>query len=152
VLAAKAGAVGAVAFATGLPTAAGAFAATQRILSARHIDVAASAPGVPRGLLAAGLFLCLMALVGLGVGGMVRNSAGTVAVLFGLVFVVPLVARALPSPWDTRIEPYLISELGQQMSALRPGSLSPGVAALVCLAYAATALGLAGVLIVRRDA
>ena len=154
VLVAKAAAVGAVSFVVGALTAVVAFAGAQRILSARHVDVAISAPGVPRCLLAAALFLCLVALVGLGVGAVVRHSAGAVAILFSLVFVAPLVVQALPSPWDTRIEPYLISELGQQMSALRPaaGTLSPGVASAVCVAYAAVALGLAGLLVARRDA
>jgi hypothetical protein len=62
------------------------------------------------------------------------------------------VAPALPAPWDTRIEPYLLPNLGQQMYTLEPGTLSAGAATGWCAAYAAVALGLAAVLIARRDA
>jgi ABC-2 type transport system permease protein len=152
VLAAKAVAAGVVAFAVGEAAALGAFAGAQPILADRHLDVAIFDPGVPRALLGAGAFLGLMALVGLGLTAIIRHSAGAIAVLFGLVFVAPLVLPALPAPWDTRIEPYLLPNLGQQMYALEPGTLSAGVAAGWCAVYAAVALGLAAVLVARRDA
>jgi hypothetical protein len=152
VLAAKAVAAGVVAFLVGEVAALGAFAGARPILATRYLDVAIVDPGVPRALLAAGVFLGLVALVGLGLGAIIRHTAGTVAVLFGLVFVAPLVVRALPAPWDTRVEPYLLPSLGHQMYALEPGTLSPGVATGWCAVYAAVALGLAAVLIARRDA
>jgi ABC-2 type transport system permease protein len=152
VLAAKAATTGLVAFAVGEAAAVGAFAGAQPILAGRRLDAAIVDPGVPRALLGAGVFLGLVALIGLGLAAIIRHSAGAIAVLFGLVFVVPLVLPALPAPWDTRIEPYLLPNLGQQMYALAPGALSPGVAAGWCAGYAAVALGLAAVLIARRDA
>ncbi|HEX6472660.1 MAG TPA: hypothetical protein VF069_26455 [Streptosporangiaceae bacterium] len=79
-------------------------------------------------MLAAGLFLGFVALIGLGVGMIARHSAGAVAVLFGLLFIAPLVVDALPTPWDRRIEPYLSSQLGAEMSALRHETLSPAAA------------------------
>jgi hypothetical protein len=151
VLGAKAAAVGATAFAVGGLTAAAAFAVAQRILAERNLDAAFTDPGVPRGLLGAGLFMCVIALIGLGLGAIIRHSAGAVAGLFSLVFIAPLAASALPAPWDTRIEPYLISELGQQMSALRPADLTPGTASVAAVGYAVVTLAVAGLLIARRD-
>jgi ABC-2 type transport system permease protein len=152
VLAAKAVAVGVVAFAVGEVAALGAFAVARPILAGRHLDVAITDPGVPRALLGAGVFLSLMALIGLGLGAIIRHTAGTTAVLFGLVFVAPQAVGALPAPWDARVDPYLPPNLGRQIYALKPGTLSPGVATGWCAVYAAVALGLAAVLIARRDA
>jgi ABC-2 type transport system permease protein len=152
VLAGKVAAVAAAAIAVGLLTVTAAFAVGQAILSERNIHMTLSDPGVLRGLLAAGLFLGLMAVFGLGVAVMTRNTAGAVAVLFSLLFVAPLAVGALPAPWDERVYPYLLSELGQQMYGLQPAELSPGTAAIACAAYAAAALGLAGLLLTRRDA
>ncbi|HZB30554.1 MAG TPA: ABC transporter permease [Streptosporangiaceae bacterium] len=152
VLAAKAVAAGMAAFVVGEAAALGAFAAARPILADRRLDVGIGDPGVPRALLGAGAFLGLVALVGLGLTAIIRHTAGGIAVLFGLVFVAPWVVPALPAPWDARVEPYLLTSLGQQMYALEPGALSPGAAAGWCAAYAAVALGLATVLISRRDA
>jgi ABC-2 type transport system permease protein len=152
VLVAKAVAAGAVALVVGEVAALGAFAAARPILASRHLAAGIFDPGVPRALLAAGAFLGLVALVGLGLGAIIRHTAGAVAVLFTMVFVAPQAVGALPAPWDTRVEPYLLPNLGQQMYGLRPGTLSPGIATCWCAAYAAVALGLAAVLIARRDA
>ncbi|HEU5159978.1 MAG TPA: ABC transporter permease [Streptosporangiaceae bacterium] len=152
VLTAKMVAAGAVAFAVGELTAFAAFGAAQPIMAGRDLDMAVYAPGVPRALLAAGAFAVIVALIGLGLGAITRHTAGAVAGLFGLVFVAPLVTQALSEPWESRVEPYLLPNLGQQMYALRPEPLPAGVAAGWCAVYAAVALGLAAVLIVRRDA
>jgi ABC-2 type transport system permease protein len=152
VLTAKTATVAAAAIAVGLLSVAAAFAVGQTILAERHINVTLSDPGVLRGLLGAVAFLGLFALFGLGVAAITRHTAGAVGVLFSVLYIVPLAAKALPKPWDERVDPYLISELGQQMYGLQPAELSPGTATITCAAYAAVALGLAGVLMARRDA
>lgn len=152
VLAAKTIVSGAVAFAAGEVAALGAFAGTRPILAGRHLDVGFTDPGVPRALLASGVFLGLVALIGLGLGAAIRHTAGAVATLFGLFFIAPYAIQALPAPWDARVEPYLLTNLGPQMYALKPGSMSPGVATAWSAVYAAVALGLAAILIARRDA
>jgi hypothetical protein len=49
---------------------------------------------------------------------------------------------------------YMLDNAGQQMSALHggPGYFSPGVSLIICLAYAAAAIGAAAIVITRRDA
>ncbi|HYY81972.1 MAG TPA: ABC transporter permease [Actinomycetes bacterium] len=153
VLAAKAAVVGSVALLGGGLIAAAAFLTGQRVLAARGLGIGLWHPGVPRGLLAAGFFLCVMGLLGLGAGAVVRHTAGAVAVLFVLVFIVPAVADALPSPWDARVGAWTLTGAGRQMVALVPtgGHLGPGASALVCAGYAAAALLAAGLLVTRRD-
>jgi len=103
---------------------------------------------------AGGLYLAVITVVGLGLGAIIRHSAGAIAALFGLVFLIPQVIHVMPAPWDARIGKYMLDNAGQQMTALHgaPGFFSPGLSLLVCLAYPAAALATAGFLITRRDA
>jgi ABC-2 type transport system permease protein len=154
VLAAKAAVAGVVTLAAGELIAFATFFIGQQPLSAKHLDASLSDPGVLRGVLAAGLYLAVITLIGLGFGAIIRHTAGAIAALFGLVFLIPQVIHVMPAPWDVRIGKYMLDNAGQQMSALHgaPGYFSPGASLLVCLAYAAAALAAAAFLITRRDA
>ena len=154
VLAAKAAVAGVVTLAAGELIAFAAFYTGQWTLSAKHLNVTLADPRVLRGVLAAGLYLAVVTLVGLGLGAIIRHTAGATAALFGLVFLIPQVIHAMPAPWDTRIGKSMLDNAGQQITALHgaPGYFSPGASLLVCLAYAAVALGAAAFLITRRDA
>ena len=154
VLGAKAAVAGALTLAAGELIAFAAFYTGQQALSAKHLNAALSAPGVLRGVLAAGLYLAIITLVGLGLGSVIRHTAGAIAALFALVFLIPQVIHAMPAPWATRIGQYMLDNAGQQMTALHgaPGYLPPGPSLIVCLAYAAAALAAAAIVITRRDA
>jgi hypothetical protein len=69
----------------------------QSMLSRSGLDVGITDPKVLRAVISSGLFLCVVALVGLGLGAIVRHSAGALAVLFGVLFVSYAFARALES-------------------------------------------------------
>jgi ABC-2 type transport system permease protein len=154
VLAAKAAVAGVVTLAAGELIAFAAFYTGQQALSAKHLNATLSDPGVLRGVLAAGLYLAVITLLGLGLGTIIRHTAGAIAALFALVFLIPQVIHAMPAPWDTSIGKYMLDNAGQQMTALHgaPGYFSPGASLIVCLAYAAAALGAAAIVITRRDA
>src|SRR5581483_9527815 len=77
-----------------------AFFVSQAILSGRHIDIAFTAPGVPRAVLGAALYLTVIGLFGLGLGAIVRNTAGGIATFAGLMFVLPPLMNVLPSSWN----------------------------------------------------
>ena len=57
----------------------------QAILSGQHINIALSHPGVLRSLIGAALFLTVMGLFGLGLGAIVRHTAGGIALLAAIV-------------------------------------------------------------------
>jgi hypothetical protein len=154
VLAGKAAVTGAVTLAAGELIAFATFFTGQWVLSGQHLDVTLADPGVLRGVLAAGFYLAVMALVGLGLGSIIRHTAGAITALFGLVFLLPTVVHALPAPWDLRIGKYMLDNAAQQMIAQHPapGYFSPGTSFLICLAYVAAALAAAAFLITRRDA
>lgn len=154
VLAAKAAVAGSLTLAAGELIAFATFYTGQWALSAKHLNATLADPGVLRGVFAAGLYLALITLVGLGLGAIIRHTAGAIAALFGVVFLIPQVIHVMPAPWDTQIGKYMLDNAGQQMSALHggPGYFPPGLSFLICLAYAAAALAAAAILITRRDA
>ena len=45
------------------------------------------------------LFVTIVALIAFGVGSIVRHTAGTIAIVIALMFIVPIVEIALPSNW-----------------------------------------------------
>jgi ABC-type transport system involved in multi-copper enzyme maturation permease subunit len=154
VLAAKATTFTAVTVVVGLVSSFAAFSLGQAILSGRHIEAHIGQPGVLRSIIGAGLYLAVLGLLSLGIGAIIRHSAGAMAALFGLLFVLPGVVSVLPSSWVNTIGPYLPSSAGQAIFETAPGVhlLSPWTGFLVFCLYAAVALGVAAITLVRRDA
>jgi ABC-2 type transport system permease protein len=144
---------GAVAFTVSLPAILIVFFAGQSILSGRHIDIGISHPGVLRALFGAALFLTVMGLFGLGIGAIIRNTAGAIAALAGIVFVLPPIVGLLPLSIANSIEPYLPSKAGDAVWTINPdpNTLAPWAGFGLFCAYAAVAIVVAAVLMRRRD-
>ena len=94
---AKAVVVGAVSLVLGESIAFVAFAAGQAVLSGAHLGVGLADPGVLRAVSGAGLYLSVVALVGLGLGALLRHSAAAITAMFGVVFLAYAVGRVLES-------------------------------------------------------
>ena len=92
VLGAKAAVTGTAALLAGELLAFASFFLTQAILSGRHRGLSLAQPGVPGAVLAAGLVLAACALVGLGLGAIVRHTAGAIAATVAVIYL--LAARA----------------------------------------------------------
>jgi ABC-type transport system involved in multi-copper enzyme maturation permease subunit len=154
VLAAKVILFGAVSLVVATVSSFVAFAIGQSILSSKHLNVALSDPGVFRAVCGAAAYLVFIGLFGLGLGTILRRTAGAIATLFGFILVLPLLAQALPSPWNTDVSKLLPGEAGIAMFTVRPDAdfLSPGKGALVCLIWLLSTYILATVLLSRRDA
>lgn len=153
VLWAKAAVFAAVTFAVSLPAVLIVFFAGQSILSSRHIQIAFSHPGVARSVIGAALFLTVMGVFGLGIGAIVRHTAGGIVTLVGIVFVLPPILGLLPSSWSNAINPYLPSTAADALWTITPDAhtLSPWAGFAVFCGYAAASLAIAGVLLMRRD-
>jgi ABC-2 type transport system permease protein len=153
VLAAKAAVLGAVTLAVGELASFIAFFLIQAILSSHHAGVSLSHPGVPGAVLAEGSLLCVCALMGLGVGTMIRHTAGGIAAVIGLIF-LPVILGLLPPPWNTRVDRFTLFYAAYQAVTLRPQSnlLSPGLSMLVIIAWPAATLLAAAIMITRRSA
>ncbi len=153
-LGAKAVVFGAVALVVSMVSVFVAFFVGQAVLDGKHLGVSLGDAHVLRAVLGAGVYLTIVGLLGLALGAIVRRTAGAIATLFAVVLVLPLLTRALPSPWDTDIGKFLPAELGAALFNVRPDSslLSPGTALVVALAWLVVAYTIAAVLITRRDA
>lgn len=153
VLAAKAAVVGALTLVAGEVAAFASFALVQAVLSGQHQGVSLSHPGVPGAVLAAGLLLAVVATMGLGLGAIVRHTAGGIAALVGLIF-LPAILGVLPAPWGARVGRFTLLDAARQVTALHPATdlLAPAPSLLVLLAWPALTLLAAALIITRRDA
>jgi ABC-type transport system involved in multi-copper enzyme maturation permease subunit len=153
VLAAKGVVFAAVTLVVGVASCFAAFFVGQAILSGQGIQAHIGDPGVLRAVAGAGVYLAVLGLLALGLGTLIRHSAGAISALFGVLFVLPVLVAALPSSWSNPISRYLPSNAGQAIyRTARSGStLSPWVGLAVFGLYAAVALGAAAIVLRRRD-
>jgi ABC-2 type transport system permease protein len=154
VLWAKTGVFAVVAFVLALPSVLIAFFASQAILSRHHIlQISFSDPGVARSVIGGAVYLMLVGIFALGIGSIVRNTAGGIATFAGIFFVIPPLMLILPASWNDAVSKYLPSEAGRQMFSLThdSNSLAPWPGALLFVGYCALTIAIAAVLLVRRD-
>jgi ABC-2 type transport system permease protein len=155
VLAAKAAVVAAVTLVAGEILAFAAFAAGEAVLKSPAPHATLAQPGVLRAVLMAGAYPALIGLIGLGLGALIRHTAGAICAVVGVLFVLPLILVPLGTSIQNaagQYMPMLIAE--NSLSAVKPvpHSLSPGVGfGLLCL-YAAAALAAGCWALARRDA
>src|SRR5213076_2817371 len=154
VLWAKTVVFGVVTFLLVLPSVLIAFFASQAILSRHHIlQISFSDPGVARSVIGGAVYVLLVGIFALGIGAIIRNTAGGIATFAGIFFVIPPLMNILPTSWNNAISKYLPSEAGRQIFSLTHGddSLSPWPGGLLFVGYCALVLAIAAVLLVRRD-
>jgi hypothetical protein len=115
--------------------------------------VSLSRSGVPGAVLADGLLMFVVATMGVGLGAIVRHTAGGIAALVGLI-ILPSILGLLPSPWGARVGRFTLLDAARQVTALHPATdlYAPALSLLVLLAWPALTLLAAALLITRRDA
>lgn len=153
ILWAKALVFGTVVLVMALPTIFIVFFIGQGILSGQHINISISHPGVLRALFGASLFLTVMGLFGLGLGAIMRSTAGGIVLLMAIMFILSPIISLLPSSISDSINPYLPSNAGGAVWTINPdpNTLHPWVGLALFAGYAALAIAIAAVLLVRRD-
>jgi ABC-2 type transport system permease protein len=153
-LAAKAAVFAAVALVLGEATSFIAFFAGSGALRHGIAVPTLSQPGALRAVLLTGASFCLIGLLGMGLGAIIRHTAAAVAVMVGGVYVA---VQALAA-FAHQLLPYLpIPIVANSLSTTQPvrgdvHALSPWAGlGLLCL-YAAVLLAAGGWLLCRRDA
>lgn len=131
-----------------------AFFVGQAIFASKNLQASIGDPGVLRAVLGGGFYLAVIGVFGLGLGAIVRRTAGAIAVLVAVVLILPIIVGFLPSPWGDDISKYLPGPAGNALFHLRAqtASLSPRVGLVVFCAYAVAAVVVGWVLVRRRDA
>ena len=95
-------------------------------------------------MIGAGLYLAVLGLLALGLGTLIRRTAGAIAAVVGLVLILPVLVQGLPPAWQARVTNYLPSVAGQAIIGrskfVPPGRLLPPSAGfgLFCAYTAAT--------------
>jgi len=155
VLAAKAIVFAVPVFAVSLVATLAGFFLGQWAQSSTHAEASLSTPGAGRAIVGAAIYLTLIGVLGVGLGFIIRNTAGAIATLFGVVLVAPLLAQALPSPYDTDVSKYLPLNFGQRVIQTvdpEPNRLGPWVGIGVLAAYVVVALAAGAAMLSSRDA
>ena len=153
VLAAKVAVFGAVTLAATTTACFIAFYIGQAILSAKDIGVSIGTPNALRTVVGTGLYLTILGLLSLGLGALLRKTAGAISAVVGILFVLPVLASFLPSSLEG-IQKYLPSNAGQIIVGGAGGedTLTPWVGLGVFFLYAVAALAAAAFTLVHRDA
>jgi ABC-2 type transport system permease protein len=123
-------------------------------LDGEKIALSLGDDGVLRSLAGAGLYLALVAVAGVALGMLLRSSAGAIAVLVGVLLILPGLASLLPdSVYDT-VNPYFPSNAGSAMYALHQSSdaLSAGAGLAVFAGWVALTLAGAAWRLTKSDA
>ena len=153
-LAAKAAAAGGAALAAGEVLAFGLFFLTQALQSAHHRGgLSIAHPGVPGAVAAAGCLLPACVLTGLGLGAIVRHTAGAIAATVGVIYLLAALCLLLPSPWKEDIGRFTLPFAAYQVVSLRPqpNLLGPAASVVVLIAWPVVILAAAAIVISRRD-
>ncbi|HEV2638362.1 MAG TPA: ABC transporter permease subunit [Actinocrinis sp.] len=153
-LSAKAAVLAVVAAVCGLIVAWGSYLGSEPLWSAKGIRFDLNANGNLRAVFGAALGLMLVSLFGFAVGALVRHTAGSVAIVVGMYFVVPIITSFLPDTWGKDVNKLMPSNAAHSMVLTYhdPGSLTPLNGLLVLLLWIVVPLGVAFVLFKRRDA
>lgn len=159
VLTAKSLIVGALGLVVGTVAVFGTYLVTRGVLGDRFSGAYATPFGdrLPL-LIALSLTVPLFALLGVGFGALLRSSAGAIALIVGLVYVVPMIIGHVPEPWSERLGSLMIGALPREITgdiittSVYGSLLPPTAAAAVMVAYAAVPLLAATWLVRRRDA
>jgi ABC-2 type transport system permease protein len=155
VLAAKAAVLGALTLTAGEILSFAAFFAGQALLKAPAPQATLGQPGVLRAVLMGGAYPALIALIGLGLGSIIRHTAGAICAVVGVVFVLPLLTVPMGASVADAVQKFLPMEMAENtLTAVKPVAhqLSPGIAFGLLCCYALTVLVAGGWALARRDA
>lgn len=131
------------------------FLVVQTIVTQHHVQHSLFSAGALRTVVGAALFLTVLSALCLGLGAVLRNTAGGIAAFVGLLFVLPGISAILPSSVDNAVSPYLPLNAGTTVANHtfdNPHHLAVWTGFALFCGYAALAIIGAAVTIRRRDA
>jgi ABC-2 type transport system permease protein len=111
-------------------------------------------PGVLRAVIGAGLYLTLLGLMGAGIGMLVRATAGGIAIVVAMVFIVPIILAFIPGQIGNDFQKYWPTVAGAQIFRVSSASnsMAPWSGFTVLAVFVAAVLIGAGYVLNRRDA
>jgi ABC-2 type transport system permease protein len=104
---AKAVAFAVVALVIAVPTSLASFFIGQWLLASTHVAATLTQPAALRAVTLAAVYVVLAGLFSFGLAATLRSSAGAIVAVFGLLFLLPELARALPAAWYAHVVRWL---------------------------------------------
>lgn len=155
ILAAKSIVVAAVSLATGLVVTLLCYLGGAAVVGDRHGAIRAwesFGDAVPT-IAANTATMGVLGLVGVGLGLVMRATAGALVTLTAVLFIAPIAVQFFPQKWSHRVHDTLLSELPGQLAGSRLDPLySRWGAAAVMAAYVVAVVGAGWIVLRRRDA
>lgn len=160
VLACKVAVFTAVAVVTSEVLTFAAFLIGQQLLRGSTPYATLGQPGVLRAVAGTGLVLTVIGLFALGLGTIIRHTAGAISAFVGLLLVLPLVLQAFPASFNRPLLRYMPLVIAEHMAATKSllsdfggaATFTPWTGFAVLCVYAAITLVVGGVLLTKRDA
>ena len=155
--AAKAAVLTAVVLAVAMVTSFAAFFIGQYLLRGTHMAATLGQPGVLRAVLATGLYIAVSGLFSFGLGAILRSTAGALTTAYGLLFLLPQLAKAMPSTWYADLARWLpggdvVNAITSTQKQLPQHLFSAWGEFGVFAGYTAIVLAAGALLLRRRDA
>jgi len=145
-----------VAFVVGLISFAASWAVAVPILTSKGYTGDLFSADTLWAILGAGAYLGLVAVFALGVGAILKSTAGGIAGALGVLLVLPIIAGLVSgltrTQWVADAEHYLISNAGSGMAGVTNGTLEPWANVVTVLVWAVVAFVAGSLLLQRRDA
>jgi ABC-2 type transport system permease protein len=120
-----------------------------------HVPVSLGGSNIARAVAGAGLYLAVLGLFSMAIGGLVRHTAGAIAGVIAFVIVLEPLSQLIPGTWGNHIHDYLPTAAGRLVYVVKPvtGQVLPawGGFAVFCAWTAALLIGCA-ILLDLRDA
>jgi ABC-2 type transport system permease protein len=152
-LGAKVAVIGAISLVVGEILSFSCFFTGRAILSGRTPVASLGQPGVLRALLLSGAFLALLGMFGLGLGVIIRSTAGAIAAYVGIVFLLPVLLQPLNAHGNPgRFAPVAILANSVAAVVRQTGQLSWSTGMLFMVLYSGVAVGIGSLFLFRRDA
>ena len=150
VMGAKAGVTAAFVFPVALLGVVLSFGVGQRVFTGKHLQASFGSPGVLQALVFAALGVSLVAIIGVGLGGLIRHTAGATTALVLVIVGGTMVGQFLPAG----LRQYLPGTALEAAVTVHwsAGLLKPDTAIIVLGAYAGIALVAASLRVTNRDA
>jgi ABC-2 type transport system permease protein len=153
-LVAKGSIYGLVALVVGEVLSFASFLMGQAIFSGRVPSASLTNLAVLRAVTLAGVYLALIALLAMGIGTILRNTAAAITIVVALLLVIPGIISALPVGLENSIGRFLPERIvGSSMAAVlrEPHSFGPWTGTALLCSYVAVVLVGAVALLRRRD-
>ena len=101
-----------------------------------------------------GLYLTVLAVLGVAAGTLLRHPAAAIACLIAVLFVLPVIAQALPNSWQNPVTEFWPTLAGGDLTSVHHAAhtLQPWPGFGVMCLFVAIVYAIAWTLLDRRDA